>query len=248
MRDERKDQLLRQYEEAALGLLMEEYASAEGKRRLQEFEAASSQGDIEPMPEDLKGKCQQLIDRAYAKNRQRSFFSGVTKALGKVAVVMLMLFGIASAAILSVDAWRVPVLNFILAENGEFAFVNIGYDNPALKKQFKAIVKTVRENAPSDYAFTEAPAVDGMTLLIQMKNNEDNLLTVCASQETAQIKVDAEDAEITEVDLNGNTAYLIEKDGPYIIWHDEAKGLILSVTGRSLSQEAFWALVYALAE
>ena len=248
MKDARKELLVQQFEEAALGLLMEEYADAEGKRLLQEFEAASAQGDLEPMPEALNAKCQQLIDRAYKKKRNHSLVRGIAKAVGKVAVVVLMLFGLASAAVLSVDAWRVPVLNFILANKGTFAFVDVGYNNPALKKQFKAIVKTVEDNAPSDYAFTKTPAVDGMALLIVMENSQGDKLTICVNQETSQIKVDTENAKITQLELNHNTAYLIEKDGPYIIWHDERKGLIISVAGRSLPPDSFWKLVYALEE
>ncbi len=248
MRDEQTDLLIQQYEEVALGLLMEEYANAEGKRLLQEFETASAQGDIEPMPEDLKSKYHQLIDQAYQKKRQRKLFSGITRAVGKVAVIALVLFGIATTAILSVDAWRVPVLNFILSQDGKFALVNVGYDNPTQEKQFEDMVKTVLENAPPEYTLVNTPNADEMSLLISMKNSENEKLTVCVSRETAQIKVDVEDTDITELNLNGYKAYLIEKDGPFIIWYDEANGLIISVAGRSLSMEDFWHLVNALAE
>ena len=248
MKDARKNLLLQQFEEAALGLLMEEYADAEGKRLLQEFETASAQGDIAPMPEDQKAKYHQLIDQAYKKKRQRKLFAGIIKTLGKVAVVALVLFGIATTAILSVDAWRVPVLNFILDQSGEFAFVNVGYNNPSRERQYKAIVKTVCNNAPSDYTLTRTPAVDGPTLLIKMENGEGELLTVCVHPDTDQIKVDTEDAQVKEMDLNGKPAYLIIEEGLYIIWYDNAKGLLISVYSQDLSPDAFWTLVNALAE
>lgn len=248
MRDEQTDLLIQQYEEVALGLLMDEYANAEGKRLLQEFETASAQGDIEPMPDGLKAKYHQLIDQAYKKKRQRKLFSGITKTVGKVAVVALVLFGIATTAILSVDAWRVPVLNFILDRSGEFAFVNVDYNNVSLENQYKAIVKTVCDNAPPDYMLTETPVVDEPSLFIKMKNSEGTKLTICVSAETNQIQADTEDAQVKEVDLNGKPAYLIIEEGLYIIWHDNAKGLIISVYAQDLSLDAFWALVNALSE
>ena len=248
MRDEQTDLLIQQYEEVALGLLMEEYANAEGKRLLQEFETASAQGDIEPMPEDLKSKYHQLIDQAYKKKRQRKLFSGITKTVGKVAVVALMLFGIATTAILSVDAWRVPVLNFILDQSGEFAFVNVDYNNSSLENQYKAIVKTVCDNAPPDYTLTETPVVDDPSLLVKMKNSEGKKLTVSVRRETNQIQVDTEDAQVKEMDLNGKPAFLILEEGIYVIWHDNVKGLLISVYAQDRSLDAFWALVYALAE
>ncbi|MGM9600188.1 MAG: DUF4367 domain-containing protein [Faecousia sp.] len=248
MRDQRKDQLIQQYEEAALGLLLEEYADAEGKRLLQGYEASLKEGTIAPMPDELNAKCQKIIDQAYAKNHRRKLLSTITKAVGKAAMIALVLFGAVSAAILSVDAWRVPVLNFILDKSGDYAIVNSGSSNPALQKQFEGIVDTVCDYAPFDYALIQTPAVDEAALLIQMENSEEKLLTVTVRQSTDQIKADTEDAEYTELDLNGKPAYLIIEEGLFIMWLDEAQHLIYSVYAQDLPADAFWALVYALAE
>lgn len=248
MRDQRKEQLLQQYEEAVLGLLLEEYADAEGRRLLQEYEASSKENTIAPMPDELADKCGKLIKQANAKNNRRKAFSGAAKAVCKVAVVVLAVMGIVSAAVLSVEAWRVPVLNFILDEGGDSAAIHAGYSNPTLKKQFEGIVDTVCDHVPFGYELIQPPAVDGAALLIQMKNSEEKLLTVTVNQETSQIKVDTEDAEYTELDLNGRQAYFIVKEGLYIIWLDNTQHLFYSVYAQDLSADAFWALVYALAE
>lgn len=248
MRDEQKDLLIQQYEEVALALLMEEYANAEGKRLLQEFETASAQGDIEPMPEELKAKYHKMIDQAYKKKRQRELFSGITKTVGKVAVVALMLFGIATTAILSVDAWRVPVLNFILDESGDSAIINIGYPDSDTNTRYEEILNIVCGHAPYGYTLTAVPPVDEEILLIKMKNREGALLNVTVSKSTSQITVDTENAEYTEYDLDGRQAYLIVKDGFYITWLDDTRNLIYSVYAQELSPNAFWALVNALAQ
>lgn len=247
MGDERKDKLLQQYEEAALALMLEEYADAEGQRIWEEYEAACAQGEMETMPEALTAKCRQMIDRAYEKKRNRSLCKRILKAGAKVAVVAMALFGIAAATVLSVDALRVPVMNFILDRSGKFAFVNVGCSNRPLEKQYKALVKTVQANAPEDYTFVQTPVTDEAVLLISMKNSKNEKLTICIGPETNQIKIDTEDAVIEELDLQGHTAYLIIKDGPSIIWHDSKKELIISVHARSLSPDAFWKLVNALA-
>lgn len=248
MRDEQTDLLIQQYEEVALGLLMEEYANAEGKRLLQEFETASAQGNIEPMPEDLKSKYHQLIDQAYQKKRQRKLFSSITKTVGKVAVVALVLFGIASATILSVDAWRVPVLNFILDESGDHAVVNVGYSNSSLKKQFEEIVDIACDHAPSGYELSQTPAVNESILHVQMESTESKLLVVMVRQITDRISIDTEDAEYTELNLDGKHAYLVTEEGLYIIWFDDVRQLIYSVYAQDLPADSFWAFVHALAK
>lgn len=249
MADVRKQELIEQYEEAALALLMEEYAEAQGELLWKEYEEAAAQGNTEAMPQALKDKCHRLIQKAYKKGRNRSLLRRVFKTCAKVMVVALALFGVISATVLSVDALRVPVLNFILDHGGKFAFVNVGFNDAGLEKQFKAMVKTVEANLPKGYSLEETPDTSGMSLLIRTKNSEGEKLTIHVSRDTAQIKVDTENAHIQEMELEGGKkGYLIYKDGPYIIWHDEEKGLIISVAARKIEPDDFWKLVNALAK
>lgn len=248
MADVRKQELIEQYEEAALALLMEEYAEAQGELLWREYEEAAAQGKTEAMPQALKDKCQRLLQKAYKKGRNRSLLRRIFKTCAKVMVVALALFGILSATVLSIEALRVPTLNFILDRGGKFAFVNVGFNDAGLEKQFKAIVKTVQDNAPEGYTFAKTPVTDEPTLLIKMVNSEGEILHVVAHRENTSIKVDTEDAVIQELELYDNKAYLIMKDGPYIIWHDEDKGLIISVSARKVEMDDFWRLAYALAK
>ena len=155
MADTRKEKLIQQYEEAALALMLEEHAEAQGQQLLQSFEQSSAQGKTEAMPQALKDKCQRLLQKAYKKGRNRSLVRRIFKTCAKVMVVALALFGILSATVLSIEALRVPTLNFILDRGGKFAFVNVGFNDAGLEKQFKAIVKTVEANLPKGYSLEE---------------------------------------------------------------------------------------------
>ena len=245
--DQRKDQLIQQYEEAALGLLMEEYANAQGGLLLEKFRTEAEQGDM-TMPGELDAKCEKLISRAYGKTRCRRALAGIARTVGKVAVVAVALLGLASVTILSVEAWRVPVLNFFIDKGEGYGFVNVGYYNPALKKQFEQILDKVCGAVPQGYEIISNPRVDEAALLIQMENKEGKLLTVEAVSESSSIKVDTEDAEVVEMDLNGRQGYFVAKDGAYIIWLDEGQHLVYSVYAQDLQPDEFWALVYSLAE
>ena len=67
MSDQRKQQLVEQYEDLALSMLMEDYAQAEGERLLREFEEAERNGELPEMPEELDRKCRNLIETSFAK-------------------------------------------------------------------------------------------------------------------------------------------------------------------------------------
>lgn len=220
MGDARKEQLIRQYEDAALALTQEEQA----------------QGDTHS-------------PNACPKSRKRGLLLRIFRACAMAAVVALALLGLVTATVLSVDALRVPVLNFILDHGGKFAFVNVGFNDAGLEKQFKAIVKTVEANAPEGYAIANEPATDDPMLLIRMVNSKEDILHVCAHRESASIKVDTEGAQIQKVELKGGQkGYLIIEEGLYCIWHDEAKGLIISVSTMNVEPDDFWKLVNALAK
>lgn len=220
MGDARKEQLIRQYEDAALALTQQEQAQ-----------------------EDTH------TPDACPKSRKPGLLLRIFRACAIAAVVALAVLGLATATVLSVDALRVPVLNFILDHGGKFAFIDVGFNDAGLEKQFKAMVKTVKANAPEGYAIVNDPATDDAILLIRMENSKEDILHVVANRESTSIKVNTEGAQIQEVELKGGQkGYLIITDCLYCIWHDEAKGLIISVSTMNVEPDEFWKLVNALAK
>jgi len=246
--DQRKDQWIEQYEEAALGLLMEEYADAEGARLLQEYEEASQQGTMEPMPEELTNKCLKIIDQVYAKRHNRKLFSGITKTVGKVAVYALIVFGIISATVLSVDAWRIPVLNFILDESGNHASINFENSDNSTADKFEEIKREVSLCIPFGYELINQPSVEGAILNMRFCNAEGNRILITVRLSDSELVVDTEKAEYTELEINGHRALLIQKESLYIIWHDETERMAYEIYADGLSADEFWELVYSMAE
>lgn len=70
MDDHRKQQLVEQYEDLALSLLMEDYADEEGERLLQDFKAAKRSGELPELPTTLDQKCRKIIDASFAKQNR----------------------------------------------------------------------------------------------------------------------------------------------------------------------------------
>lgn len=248
MTDPRKDLLIQQYEEAALGLLMEEYADAEGAFLLQGYEAASREDTAASMPQELADKCLKLIDRAYMKRRRGELLSGIAKSVGKLAVFAAIFCGLISVSVLSVEAWRVPVLNFILDESGDFASINFENADSQPPVRFAEIVDRVTGVVPAGYELMNQPDVDGLVMNMRLCNAEDNRILVTVHSSTSELVVDTENATCTELEFDGHRAVLIQKDYLHIVWCDERAQLVYSVYADGLTADGFWELVHLIAE
>lgn len=246
MRDVRTEQLLLQYEDAALGLLMEDYADTEGARVLQAFEAASRQGEIVPLPEDVDAKCLQLIDRAYAKTRRQEAVSKLLRTTGAVLAAVLVLFSLASITVLSVEALRVPVLNFILSKTNRYTSLQLNSgDTPS--QAHDGIADLVAALIPSDYRLVNQSDPDTDMLHLRYANEEGKLILVVVEPASAAILIDTENTQMIEMEVGEHTAFLMQKDGLHILWHDEEAALIYQVFADGLPADDFWILIYGLA-
>lgn len=243
MRDQRKEKLIEQYEEAALGLLMEEYAEAEGARLLQ-----AQQSDDTVIPEELDAKCLALIDRAHGKFRRRQLVSNVCKAAGKAAAIALVFLGLASATVLSVDAFRTPVLNFLLEHTEKYTAIHFGDSQKSASASFENISDLVFGLVPEGYQLFNEPDVNDYALDMRFRNDAGNFIYVAVfDAASSNLSVDTEDASYAEMEIAGHQALFIQKNGYHIVWFDENTQLLFDIAANGLSEKEFWMFVHPLA-
>ena len=96
---------------------MEEY------KILTEYEEAKQNGTMPEMPEELDAKCRDLIDETFGCARCRARVKRIGAAVAKAAMVVLILLGLSTVTVLSVDAFRVPVLNFLIGRNEKYTSI-----------------------------------------------------------------------------------------------------------------------------
>lgn len=249
MSDERRQRLLDQYEDAALQLLMDEYAEAEGAQLMKEFEAAEQRGEVEDIPEELDLKCKQIIHKSFAENRRKQNLSIAAKALGKVAVLLLMLTGLSTTIVLSVEAFRIPVLNYLISQDVRFStllFMDES-DNAALAETLWDKI-TIEDCMPLDYSLICHQAhSDGASTFI-FSNESNNLITVNIDPSEGMFNYDAENAQQELIKINNFDAIFVSGENYRVIWFNAESKYLFDVTADNLSEIDFWKLVYRLAE
>lgn len=246
MNDERRQRLLDQYEDAALQLLMDEYAEAEGERLRKEFEEAERRGEVEDIPEELDRKCKQTIHRSFAAKRRKDRAFSFVRMVGKVAVVALLLTGFSTTLVLSVEAFRIPILNYLIKHDIRFSTLLFLGENKELEEDPLDSID-VEDCVSSDYVLqnkTQNP--DGT--VIYFFENAEKCITILIKPSVGMINYDAENATQTPTKVNEWEAILITGEEYRVIWLNAEYDLVFDVTTNGVSESEFWKIVYRLAE
>lgn len=246
MKDERRQRLLDQYEDAVLQLLMDEYAEAEGEALLKEFEEAERRGEVEDIPEELDQKCRQIIHRSFAAKRRKDRAAGIGKMLGKVAVIVLLLTGFSTTIVLTVEAFRIPILNYLIKHDIRFSTLLFLDDNQDPKEDPLESID-VEDCVSADYILqSKTKNPDGS--VIYFFENYEKSISILIKPSVGMLNYDAESATQTPIKVNEWEAILITGEGYRVIWLNAEHNLVFDVTTNGVEESEFWKIVYRLAE
>lgn len=247
MNDKHREKLLEEYEEITMELLMDEYAEAEGEMLWNEFQAAEENGEVPDIPDDLDQKCRNVIRSASTKINRRVRFTQGLRALGKVAVFTLVLFGVCSTLVLSVDALRIPVLNFFLRDSDRYTVVALDEQNQSIQEELENIRNSIGFFIPNDYNLVAEDISEHGSLRLVYQDDDGGIISLSVAPGSGQYVMDTEDADSQKVKINDMDALLVEKDGLYIVWANPENELSYNLFATTLDSDQFWEIVYALA-
>lgn len=184
---------------------------------------------------EFSNRFKRNMKKMIREQKRNPIVSKLYKVL-KVAVVFIAISISLFSVSMSVDAFRIKVLDVIKEVYDEFSVYNykgsmdkpIGsitdYNPQYIPKGFEIIDKTEDENY----------------LLIQYKNNMEYISYNCYEINNSRVYVDTENATITEVDINGVKGDYISKDKfDAIIWQKDGYGYHLSIESIDEEHEGF---------
>lgn len=248
MKDDRRDQLQEQYEEAAFSLLMDQYAEEEGKRLLLEFEEAERKGDVPEIPPELDEKCLQLIKGTFAKKRRKDRIRRIARKLTSAAALVLLFLGLATTLVMSVDAIRIPVMNFFLYNETQYSSLFLGEDRNPVPFQENITSKIKSAPLPSDYELIIDRSEDNGTFFLCYQNTEGHLISFTTYLPDCALNYDTENIVQTELTIYDHPAFFIVKDGYRVIWLDSDENMACDFYATNLDENLFWEIVYIIAE
>ena len=240
------------FADAALALLMDWSAEADGERLWDEYHSAEQQ-----MPPELDIRCRNEIQKFIRKCRRRAYFIRTLQSARKTAACLAVVLVLAVSLITSVEALRVPVLNFFLKYSPRATSILFQHPSENTKSPLEELQGVLKFFVPEGYTleleqihrdeYSNPPAVTSVFLAFQ--DSERNLLTIHVSPAEGVWNVDTEDASVSEIILEGQKAILIE-NAPEIsvYWHNKRQGLLYGVTANAMDKTDFMEYVTLLAQ
>lgn len=238
MSENKKLELLDQYDDVTFALLMDEYAEEEGARLRKEFEEAQAAGEISDTSDALDEKCLQMIHRDFAKKRGKENVRKIIRMTSKVAVAVMVFMFVATATIFSVDALRIPVLNYLISHYSNSSIID--FNEP---KQPQTTVPYLPEILiPSGFSEVYSELVDGLPSCMYTNNAGDFIMFYMAPTE-GKHAFDSEDAVVEEiVFLDYAAIYVCENTKKQLLWFDDDNMVTYSCITEGLSEDVFFSV------
>lgn len=244
---EHAKELQERFADAAIALMMDQYAQEDGDALLRQYWEQGLQ-----MPEQLDKLCRKTIQKAHKGTLMRSMLKRAARAAACMVILLALSFPLA----MSVEAFRVPVLNFVLKHGNGFTGITFSRDSDSFDAMDQLRV-FIGSAIPDGYEFkkehvhvsrfagTETPT----SLLIRYANAQDAVLEILIQKAEGTLNFDSQDADVISMELSDQQAIFIAGDGELrVLWINEIQGQLYSITGYDTGPDAFWECAHTLSE
>ncbi len=225
----RREQLQEQYEDALFALLMDEVATAEGEKALEENERLKNDPDA-VVPAEVRQKCLRSIRRRFAVKNARAVGRFTARAFSKVALVAgiaAMLFTVAFAASETVRTNTLNLVVEVFDDHTAFSFA--GSDDGC---------RVVAGWLPEGYVL-ESQSEDSLGSDYLYRKSEDEYFSIFfTTGDGTVLGADTEDAEVRSIAINGTRATLVKKENEIqITWGIQERPAFLCILGTGITEE-----------
>lgn len=250
--DNHRDHAEMQFADAGLALLLELSTESDGELLWEEYASSHC-----VMPPALDQKCRSQIQKTIHINKRRRNATHILKSVGQLAASLAVVLFLTVSLITSVEALRIPVLNFILKHSPRATAILFQSTATPRQTQLEELCSILKDAVPEGYVlevehiyrdeYTVPPTVT--SVFVAFQNEDDALLTIHVSPAEGARSVDTENAEVTQMELEGQRALLIEKPpGIQVLWINETQQLVYHVTASTMKKTDFMNYATMLAE
>lgn len=240
------------FADAGLALLMDLSAESDGNMLWEEYCVSNC-----AMPPELDNHCRHQIQKAVRRSKRHSRAMGFLKTASQLAASFAVILFLTVSLITSVEAIRIPVLNFILKHTPRATAILFQSSPTPSQTQLEELCSILKYSAPEGYTlevehiyrdeYTIPPTVTSVFMAFQDEN--DALLMIHVSPAEGSWSVDTEDAVVTQLVLEGQKAILIEQASRIqMIWINETQKLFYHVTADTMEKTDFMQYVTLLAK
>ena len=232
-----------QYIDAAAALVMEQYALA----MREQLQAEENDAESVEFPAELDKKCRKLIRKKLAKERGKHIAKRALRFSGVAAALVIALFGIGGILFTTVEAVRIPIINFFVEQRDGYVEVNGAEQNTEAEESnnvdFLSLENPLADILPEGYELRlyDLSRTGNITAFYENAQGDSITFDVCLSQ--GVIQMDTEEAAAQErLKIHSHDAVLVEKNGYQLVWLDTETSRLFHLNATALSREEIIAL------
>lgn len=220
-----RKQLQENYENALFALLMDEVATAEGKRAIERNEQLK-QGPGVHLPEGMENRQLKALRTHFTRKKAKAAGRCAIKGLGRLMTVVGIIAVLFTTAFATSETVRANTLNLVITVFGESTDFQFTQSSPESKPS------TIAAGwLPAGFALTKQSVSNVSTRLMYENANGDFIQIVCTDGDGTTLSVDTEGATARRAEINGNQAFISKEDDyTMITWSlpDKEKFVVLS--------------------
>lgn len=228
------EEIFEQFADAAAALVMDQYVTA-----MQESVAAEAEVPLVEIPEELDQKCRRLIKKKLAKKQRKYVAKKLLRFTRTAVLTVVILFGVVGILFTTVEAIRVPIINFFLEQKDGYLEIRGGDMNSnRYVEEHSASVDAILEGLlPADYYLETYDQNSAGGISIMYVNPLGEYIILCVDPYAGTLHVDTEDAVAEYMTISGCEAVLINKDGFQLVWLNAGKEQLSRLEATALSRE-----------
>lgn len=220
-REQVRKKLYEEYEDSLFKLVMNDVAEKEGQLFLEEAEKLKNDPEFQPSQQSIQ-KFSKQVDAHFKKTKAYARRRRIGQALNKAAIAMLIVLVILGASVMTVQAVRVRVLNFLMdiqQEYTSFQFKDSSSGSEGGGTPVDWHQAYVPTYIPDGYKVCAATKNE-QSKIIEFKNPQGTSITYMELTQDSKTQLDTENASAFEaVSINGHEGTIAVKNSLVsIIW------------------------------
>ena len=228
------------YEDAVVAVFMEQYAAALQAGIQQELDECKD----DEFPPELEKRCLDLINKEYAKKKRKAFSKQFLRVCRSAAVIAIVLLSVCSVLFMTVDAFRIPVMNFFIERADRYMQLSGNVPSNTLPDGFNE-ENPLEGIIPENFVlvFTDGTWESGY-IITDYANESGATFHFVINPSSGNLQIDPEGSKITRTKLLGHDAWIsVEGTLVQITWLDESVAKIFALSSTNVSEDMV--LIYA---
>ena len=223
--------------DAAAELVMDQYAVSVAEAW------DSPAAERSEIPEALDKRCRRLIRKKLSKERRTRFVKKATRLAVAAMLCVVLLFGVAGILFTTVEAVRIPILNFFISQRDGYIEIGSmadpdGQIDSGTRRNTDELIAKLSELMPEGYTLVQSNNAWANNLTVLYKNSLGEGIYFCIETNALEFRVDTEAAGfVSDLVIASHDALLVEKDGYQLLWFDEEAKCLYQLSATSLTQE-----------